>query len=693
MTLELPNKFVGGDYTLVVNDTDGQITFDFELENERVEAISIPGNVAIADNNEAVTEVTAGYRVLNQYDEDITNDVSVQATSSRGTATATDGTITVTRTGTNTFALDSTITVSLLHEATGTFTSKALTVSAESRVATFDIEGLYNATTEDAPRANDDTAGYGLIFTAVDQYGNALSAADLNNNTDTFVANSSNTTVVDLDGTFEDVEVDGEDYIFVPFEAGTFGQGTARINMISATTGQLASYTLQVPAELQVTNFSMGAPDIAVAGETFRVPFTATDQDGNAITNPTVLNRVNFSIANAPTGLTNGDVNFVRDFTTNETYLEVNAEGVNALTNNRTINLIATTQEGQVTQRSINLRVNAEPTTISGIDGFERNILAGESIADLDETNFTFSDQYGRAMDDDLDLADYSIRIQSSNASVIGIGTIGTNSGVIENDGDNLDLVAGANRGTANITVTLLDDDGDAISNSSFRYSARVLEAGDIADLELGDLEVLEDVAAATALGTGTTSATVAGFENFDLEVYGVDNSGNRVLLPNFTFTSNNITEAAGTVSTGTVSYGTNVNVADVDFIVSAFGLTETGEITVSRERAVVTQLEVPSSDELSAPFSRVNDNTIAVTAAALGTTVNVGDIVNQLDQIDQYGADMEVALTQNTVSQLRDSDGDRVTSITDVDAGGSFVVTVLRPQGGTLSFNVRVVE
>ncbi|MFA9560667.1 S-layer homology domain-containing protein [Evansella sp. AB-rgal1] len=679
VSLELPNKFVGGDYVLVVKEGEEEVSYKFELADERVEEITIPSDVAIVNNNTSRTSATIAYQVKNQYGENITDDVNVTATTSVGSVTsAANGVLTIGNT--NGFTLESNVTVSLLNANSGKFVSKTVKVSSQALVSSFDVKGLHHATLG-APRAGESTNGYSLLIQAKDQYGNALNATQLGQPGTTFVASNTNTNIATLNfAGATDVRVDGVDYISVPLTSSvTFSQGTTNFNFISATSGQSASYKLEVPAALAVQKLTLGAPTMAVAGETFRIPFTALDQEGNEVTNVNTLNAVNFSIANAPTGLANNNVNFVRDFTDNKVYLEVNTSGVdnaNALAQDRNITIIATTGT-EVVQRAVNLRANAHAASVSGIKNIESNIIAGDSIP-LTANNLTFRDQYGRTMSTNPTIGDapgnYQVKVTSNNANVT------VSNDTLDGNNNTVTLGAGATKGASNITISLLkvDTDGDAqpVSNSSYRYTSQVIEASDVTSLEFGSVSVLND---------GVTAEGTAGFADYELKVYGVDTNGNRALIPAnaVTFTSN------GQVATydpanrkiavaSAPSYAGTAKVADVNFIVSAYGNTKTGELKVSKEAPVLTDLVIPSN-----LANRINATTVSVPHT---NRANLDAIVADLAQRDQYGASMQVGLTQNTGSNFRKANGDRVTSVADVDAGGSFEITVLKPNGGTFT-------
>lgn len=694
--LVLPNKFVGGDYTVTVKDGEVTLTEDFELAEEKVEEIKIGSDVAIVDDNTTPGELTVGYQVFNQYGEDVTDDYTVAPTSSQGTpAINNNGTITIT----GSFTLDSNVTVTLLHAQSGAFVSKTVKVSSEAVPAEFEMKGLYHKD-DKTPRAGDAVSGYSLLFTAKDQYGNNLKHNQIGAAGTQFVLNSSNTSVAGVDtGSITNRTIDGVEYIEVPLNGGTFGQGTTVFNLISTSTGKSVNSKLEVPAALAVSKITLGAPEFAVAGETFKVPFTAQDQDGNDVKDLGKLNAVNFTVSNA-SSITNSEVNFVKDYVTGEIYLEVDATG-ETNTQNKNINLIATTTDGNVAQRSINLRAEAYVASIAGLKDIEKNLVEGKTVT-LDEDNLTFKDQYGRDMDDAPDLGtsdgEYQINVKTSNENIVSVDS-GTEATIDDSgDGSGNVILKGEAEGSANITVTLLKVDGSTpkvVANSSYRFTSNVIEELAVEKLELGDLKVLNDI--------GTTADGDAGFADQKLVVYGVDANGNKTLIPasDVSITSSTLEYTAGTGklavdSTKAIPYASStVEVADVNFIVSAYGKTVNATVKVSKEDAVITKVVADKDADIATDYKKLSDTSVAVDKTKV---TNAGDVltkvVNKLVVTDQYGSSITPAFTADDIvlSNFKGADGKAVATHTLANVeGGSYTVTVLLPNGKTVAINVIV--
>lgn len=714
-TLTFPNKLVKGDYEVTLTSGEETSTGTVSIEDEKVESIEITSDVAILDASNK-DEATVGYEVLNQYGENISDTANLVATASPlaagSTVNATNGAIAIDNNGTNLVA-DAKLTVTLLDSATGTFTSKAVTVSAESKATTFEVKGLYNAD-DKTPRVGDTAGDYKVLFTAKDQYGNNISQADFDNG-DIIVDSTNKAVVPNVAGgfanpTITEETIEGKKYLSMAL-AGTLGEGTTNINILSKTAGNLVSVPVTVESAIRVETLTLSAPNLAVAGEEIEIPFTAVDQKGEEVKSLSLLNNVSFSISgatdNTPTSLTGSDVTFKRDLATGKNILVVDATSLNYLASGtRNVTLIATTPSLKIVQQSFTLRANAAPTTIGGTKELVKDFLQGQTATITPATNVVFKDQYGRDIKPTIgsSAGEYQVRVKTSNASVVEVqaadgsaaSETSTISHIIEGTattGTAATLEAQA-KGTATITLTLLDNTGANIANSSYTYNSSVVEDENVTTYELGSIATIADQNVVT---NGQTE---------ELKVYGIDASGKKVQLNAnaFTFTSSNpsLTYTPGTgmlavSDDGSLDYGTGKTV-EIPFTVTVVGndgpVQLSGSVTASKADQVVTDMSIKDTmtygNAAKESETVVSADVVDVNTAAKVALLVEADIVVE----DQYGESVTVSandwangvIGNVVISNITDDK-----AITAVASGDTFRVTLVANNGKTFTFTVAV--
>src|SRR5690606_20279164 len=129
---------------------------------EKIEFLSDKAALNRGDN----TKVSVGYKVLNQYGEEM-NSESLSATAGKGSASAASGTLTID--ADTPFILGEKLSVSLVH-LNGAFATATLDVSAPAAVSSVDIVKLWNTDNKELV-AGDTSNTFYLVLDLKDQYG------------------------------------------------------------------------------------------------------------------------------------------------------------------------------------------------------------------------------------------------------------------------------------------------------------------------------------------------------------------------------------------------------------------------------------------------------------------------------------------------------------------------------------------
>ncbi|GAJ39301.1 S-layer homology domain-containing protein [Saccharococcus caldoxylosilyticus] len=631
--IELASKLFAGDYTVNVTGLADQVlTGTVKVENEKVAKIEIASDLAVLTGT---SSVSVGYKVYNQYGEDITAKTTITATSSSGSASADAAKGIVNITGlTNPKAGDK-LSLTLVHGETATATSKVLTVSDASKVSEVTIEGLYNA---DKKELSEDTrdADFYLLINAKDQYGNELKASDLN--ASSVVVNSSNPLVAKATASdFKEITVDGKKRIALKLDTSTATAGKTTVSIISLASAKVAQYEVEVKEGAKVDNFVLSQPELAVAKEKVVLPFEAYDKQGNKVDKYELLNAVRVTS-------TAGSVAFVKDAKANTTNLVLDLTSV---TNPTKVTVTAITPTQKVVNLVVDVKEAAKPVYIAGVKDVTTNVEVGQKF-ELGLSNIVVKDQYER----EFKLTDkvgtgagqYQIKAMIPSNTVLDFVS---SQDTIDANADKI-VLKGQAKGTETVTLTLLDNAGNPIAGSEFSFTSRVAAADEYVSYEVKAIDPLYDDSKVDINAASDTDSYVR-----DVVVYGVLANGQKVVLPSSAYTVTSSTKGIEVIQPNTShGYQLNVQAAEtsgtgtslVQYAKDATEAKGTAVITINANGKQLTQeftITQAKPQVASVKFDKnLVDNGVANVADSSGniSAANLFALVTGATVEDQYG-------------------------------------------------------
>lgn len=652
--VELNSKLTAGTYTAnVAGLTDEALTAETEVENEKVAGVELTSDKALITDTD---KVAIGYKVVNQYGENITSSAamySIVPTATNGysvTSTA-DGTVALTKSGAKS---GDTFTLTLIDSNSAMSVSKTVTVSDKAATSSVEFAGVYNAKGLALNEDNKSEAFF-LTINAKDQYGTAVtSAAQLEED---LIVTVSNPSVLDVkDGsdtagvqeftTYEDKDKNK----FTAIALDPKAAGESIITVVSKSNGVAVSYKVTVDAGLKLDTVSLGAPNGLVAGkDTVLVPLAVTDNKGNEVTDAT---KVDGKLVFGGSGYTGAKV--------------VNKDGslfvqfvANATETRSSIVLTVQSQTNKYDTEVITVNPTATAKAIIGLKSdVTTSVYAGETL-ELATKNFVVQDQYGREMDTASD--DFTAVITASDSA--DKTTLSVEDGT-------LNVKAGEVKGTEAVTFAITGVDG-----SSTDVTFRVVDRSEFVKYEVADF---------TNLYANSIDAFADGADDDytqDVVVYGITSDGQKVELP---FDEYSVYESSSYVKyedgvldglkddDDTKTYEGTVNVV---VTINATGDEITKQLTVSEAAPAVEKVEYKVDSK-------------AVTAIDFDSdTFNSGSLTDGIVVTDTYGVVNAglATVSRLTFSNVKEKEGSDVTisangtssaSVSNLDTGDTFDVT-----------------
>lgn len=630
-TLILPTKSVitAAEYTVTVGDK----TVTFTGEASKITKIDV-SDVAVVDKgvtlpiatNATASGATITYRVLNQFDEDLTKTTDLQVNASRKAEITTKGTINVTLNAYD--KADDTVSVVLINTATGLSVTKDVKISNAATANEVTVRGIYNESgkslTEDTMTASND---FYLLLDVVDQYGNNMASKDFTVGTgmdaDLIVSAAPGATNVtlDVDTTAKKAivkTVDGHDYVAVKLKFADDNKKTATAGSVSLVLitklGKTFTGSFEVANGVKVDTFTASASDVVVAGKETVFDFTALDTQGNDIsdkvTKAMFSTTTQNSLFNPETAETTGYFKFVKDSKTGKNQLVFDATKVPGTSDTLFVGTFITAT-GKTANVQFTVKGLAHPVSLESKDNFamiaradSKATLKASDVKVTDQygTNYTFSEFSNEAKEND---GEYALVLTTKEGTAVTVDTT---------DAAKAEFTGSTTVGTTTFTLTLYNG-AKAISSEDFSVVTKKLD----------------DVVTSASDVTITDMPKMYYKSNRDLTVTAKVN-GMTVTLEagkDYEVLTNDI-NTANVVSGGAISTGTKAEVAGKYTVVirNTAGTEITKDVTVCNEAPKAASAEVKSDAE-----TLTTDTTL---------DVNVNTVLDQLTVKDQYGAEMQ---------------------------------------------------
>lgn len=665
--LELASKLFEGEYTVNVSGlTEEKLTGSVKVVNEHVAKIELLSESAPKTGD---ATATVGYRVTNQYGENITESplaTSIDWNTMAGFTADDDnkGVLTITNTGGD-FKVGDKVVVTGINSASNTVVTGTLTVTNAAVADTVSFNGVYHAEGKELA-GNSTIADFKLLVDVKDQYGNPVNAAKVNSDV---LFTSSNESLIKV-GAASDKQGKNKNQVGL---ALTFGNnashgGKAVITAISKSTGKVSQYELTVKASPKLDVFSMTAPvDIVAAGDTVKIPFTAADQFGNAITKEKDLKSVvTFSGtygANAPV---------IKADDKGDAYIEYTPD-------TKGTKVIIASFNGKVSQLNLNVVEAANPVTIESLKDVTTTV-AKNGVVKIGLADIVVKDEYGRTV---------NLKDKLSNTAAAGkyrIVAEDTAEGAVKVEGsidanDAQFTITGLSKGTEEVTFKLQKSNGattpafEDVVTSPLKVTFTTVEKSAFTSYEVADVATLY------ADGTETTHTRA-------LNVYGVKADGTKVILPASDYTVITDTKAV-TYSNGKL----NAVYSEAD-IWNTFAVPEiTSKVSVVVDGAdapttltkeVAISAISPKADVIEFT-SAVKNGTATVATTDLAGAGDAAKLKAVLKVTDQYGVSLTSIDPKITITNLKDN-SDNAQDISVTNNGTSTVNIENAGEGDTFT-------
>lgn len=700
--LVLPSKLTEGSYTISVTGIGVAVfTKTTAVANEKVGSIEFPINYAIP--NAAGNKVRIAYKVVNQYQEDITstipNIVATSNISGAGSETivkSSEGIIEITKaTASANFKLGQAINLTLLDRATSTSNSKSVSVSSKSQLSEVKITSIYNDIDETAALNVDaNYEDFHLVLTAKDQYGLEVQAQDIADNA---VVSVSDTSVIDVNRSvsspfFTHLTIDGQKRTVLELkEPKNKKTGKAIISISPKSSGKGEKYEVIVAGGVKADTISLAAPQLVVASEKTEMPFVVYGINGKEITSAVTLMNIN------GVKLTTSDASvkavFENDPSTGKAKLVV-TDSSNATTD-RQVLITATTANLKTESLLVTVKAKAEAKVIAATKDIETNLLVGGTFT-LSKDTLVVSDQYGREFPFTQSTLATAATTQNAGKYLVQVETADDKVVLSSNkviNATNTVTVTGKKYGSNTLKLTLQQIDAKGVAktvdSSAFEMTVKVTDKTNIVHYELKNIDVIYDNP------TNTSSNNYARA----LIVYGITADGNKVIVP-----ANEYTVITGhddlvyNAPTSTLYVRGNKDIVDKDdqyipvkVIVNAdrqpFTLEQT--VIITKATPIANRIELQSNNGLT-----LRDNGLFVPGTTANVNIASSDLRAALKITDQYGEDISKVAADRiklTATNLVNSDND--TTIPAVSGNGTNILTFTGVERGDTFYLTYIVD
>ena len=404
ITFNTTASIVAATYTVKVDD----LTKDFDGEVSKTAEIQFLSDkaalekISVDKDKSTYHGACVGYRVVNQFGDDITKNVTLNETGNcEVKLSPSTNMIHFVTDSQNGFMLGrDLITVSLLDTSSNVSKTATLTVSAEAYASDITFEGVYNVDnkelTEDTILANDN---FYVLFSIKDQYGNKFSNyKGIKDGTDLYLTVIGGLTGLAKDESTKDfivVSKDGTDYLAFPLAWSTGitkSAGTATVQVLSAGGGSCTG-EIVIGEGGRVDTITVSQNGVIVAGEENEVSYTALDASGKEVTSYKYLKDVKITQANGDYTLSfrrkdDGSAKLVLDAT--------NADVTKG--NTTMLSYSFQTQNNKFSNVLLKVSENARPVAIDGLRDVDTTLSSKTEYVDIKIKNLVIEDQYGRVL-------------------------------------------------------------------------------------------------------------------------------------------------------------------------------------------------------------------------------------------------------------------------------------------------------
>ena len=456
VTLTTAAKLVEGTYTVTLTskeDATNTDSADFETEKQAVDEIVILNDVAYTNADtetpaNAHKKAYAYYDVIDQYGESMRASSSITwAGSCKIKADKSTGQLELTKSDGNAWVYGDKIYLTGVHTKTGAALSKELTVGTEQSLDTIEMVGFVKKGTSTIIEAKKGLpAGfkkgeYYMVFNALDQNGNPFKAEDVTNKDVTFVTD--NPMVIKELTTFKanGLTIEGTLYCAVEVEPGikVADGGEVTVTAIANKTGNKSEVNFVVGEDPVVASFVLSAPSKTVAdGDTgVEIPFEATDEHGNAVTNfrtiakQETFNTVTFAASEGHLILKEADNGTAKLVWNDEEMPWTDNRTTDGI--DRPIILTVIVVGGESSNERMDVQDKRRPEAIAGVD-MKSVYVEGAAITFGNTSSFQFYDQYGSLIDTDGDATDYGddngFFAADAGGQLVGVGFVDYDFGV-----------------------------------------------------------------------------------------------------------------------------------------------------------------------------------------------------------------------------------------------------------------------
>ncbi|WP_144550872.1 hypothetical protein [Peribacillus simplex] len=299
------------------------------------------------------------------------------------------------------------VTITLVHGATATTTTKVVSISSKSVASEATVGSLYNKDSKTLTQDFDVSSDkFYLPITVKDQYGNAITDADRAN--DELIITNTNPAVAEFadDNEIKEVTIDGKDVLALEVsKVGIAGQTT--VLAISKVNGKSTQASVTVNQGVKIASANLSAPtELVTANKDAFFPLSVVDSAGNEAKTLKALNAINDNLT-----VTSGSV------------VEVDGKGLfvkvtagNVLENTPVI-VVVNTSVGKVSTQTVVPKAEAVATVVTGLSKDVNTAIRENGKLTINNTDLVVEDQYGQVITDEYVLSALTFTVAGTDES------------------------------------------------------------------------------------------------------------------------------------------------------------------------------------------------------------------------------------------------------------------------------------